>query len=1165
MLFVACISAGGAFAQDSQELLVDLNKEVLADIQDENAASGKLMKIVQLEEGQHMLREVLQDIARQAELKLTYSEQITPLTETFTVEEPKQLTAKQALWKVLEETSLRFGISPTGQLFFFERMAEGKAPIQLETVSGQVTDAASGEPLPGVNVVVKGTTTGTSTDSEGGFELGVPTLQDTLVFSFIGYQTQEVPINGRTSIDVVLQTQAVAGDEVVVVGYGTQREQTLSGSISSVNVEEMEKVSTPTVGQAMMGRTPGVLFTNPSSHPGRPEMDISIRGFGDPLIIVDDNPVSKEYFQELSSNDIESISVLKDASAAAVYGARAGNGVIVVETKQGLTQPPQFSFSSNASWQFEPNPAGVVGSPEYAEMENVALWNEGREPIWTQEEIQLFRSGTDPNYPNNNYRELVIEDYAPQFRNNLSVRGGSEDVTYFVSGEMFNQDGILKSDDINYNRYSLRSNLDIDLTDQLSFGINLSVINREYFGPSTEADRAKSDEGLGPESIMMRIWRARPYCREDHFDEGDTFRLRAHCGGVAVSPTVLMNADWVGFYDWTELYGFGKANLEYDLSEDLLPGLAIGAEFDFGRRYFRQKEHHKRAMQYDRDPETGEFIPIRAANAQSRVVESRAFENELNQKYRLRYENEFNQHDVSVLALYERLSESTDSTRASRRRYILDKPYLFAGPDRDKDNFGTAFEGGRVAYVGRVNYSYADKYLLEVSGRIDASPNFPPDSRWGYFPSASIGWRLSEEPFISENESLSFIDDLKLRVSHGKLGFDAAGAYQYLSTFDFSNPYLYTNGQLTNSLASGPLVNPNITWETMYTSNFGIDFDLFDNQVQGSVDYFYRLRKDVLGSRIQEIPDVVGAELPQENYQKYDDRGIEASASYNYQTTNYGFSIGGNITWSRRKTLITDQPDFSTMEEYRRENLEGEWTDRDWVWMTDGLFTSNEEINNYGVDIDGRNNATIRPGDLKYIDYNGDGRITEADQIVSGGGQRPDLLFGFDLSVNWKGFQLGTLWQGATGYNINMMQSSWSIPFRWGDSPRPKMYTDSYVPEGQPWMDPNTDADALYPRFRTCCPTDHPSWQNGSDHWLVDGSYLRLKNVELSYNLSEPLLSQLGLRNANVSLGGYNIYTFFFADFPMEEFGDPEVITGTGNFTGYPTLGSYQIGINLGF
>ncbi|MEX2438078.1 MAG: SusC/RagA family TonB-linked outer membrane protein, partial [Candidatus Babeliales bacterium] len=696
------------------------------------------------------LSSALQRLAREAKVGISYNpDDIPDQTVGF---EFKNVSVHQALYTLLEGTNLVARLSPTKDVILINKtnnplkLNHSESIIQ-ETVSGRVTDTETGETLPGVNILIKGTTTGTTTATNGIYEFLAPSLNDTLVFSYIGYQTQEIPINGRNELDVQLEYDVMGVEDLVVVGYGTQREQTLTGSISVVDMSGVERVSMPTVGQALMGRTPGVLFHNSSGHPGRTELSINIRGYGAPLIIVDGTPVSEEYFQNINSIDIESVNVLKDASAAAVYGARAGNGVMIVTTKRGNISAPQFSYRGEYARQFTPNKPGLVNASQYAEMENLGNYNQGLPPRWTPEQIELLSNGTDPNYPNHNYWDLVIRDSAPQHQNTLSVRGGSETVQYFVSGEWFNQDGFLRSDAIKYDRYSLRSNLDLYLTERLSMGLDVALTNRDYFGPSTEVDRHKAADGLGPEEIMMRIWRARPYCREDPFDDG---RLRAHCGGVAVSPTILMDTDKVGFYDWNQLYGFSKLNLEYDFSDGIFEGVLLGANFDFNRTYRREKVNHKMATQYDQDPETGEYIVIRSANAFSQVIENQSIVDNINQNYYLKWINQFGQHDFNFLALYERLYDNFDDFSADRRNYEMDIPYLFAGPDLDKNNYGIAREGGREAFVSRLNYSYQDKYLFEINGRFDASPNFPPESRWGFFPSAAIGWRMSEENFMKQ-------------------------------------------------------------------------------------------------------------------------------------------------------------------------------------------------------------------------------------------------------------------------------------------------------------------------------------------------------------------------------------------------------------------------------
>jgi TonB-linked SusC/RagA family outer membrane protein len=466
-----------------------------------------------------------------------------------------------------------------------------------------------------------------------------------------------------------------------------------------------------------------------------------------------------------------------------------------------------------------------------------------------------------------------------------------------------------------------------------------------------------------------------------------------------------------------------------------------------------------------------------------------------------------------------------------------------------------------MGLISRINYDYKGKYLVELNARYDASAKFPPETRWGFFPSASLAWRISEEDFMKN--SLPFLTNLKLRASYGKLGYDQTGSFQYLSTYSITSSYIYdgTTNVLSNGIKADALPNNEITWEKMTTSNIGIDFNLWKNKLEGSFDYFYRLRSDVLGARLASLPNVVGASMPQVNYAKYDNRGWEFSLNHINRIGDIEYTIGGNISYNREKTVFVDQAAYATEEARRRGNRIGEWTDRFWAVQSAGIFQTKEEIMNW-ADQDGKNNATILPGDLKYIDYNGDGKITVDDQVIIGRGTFPKLMFGINMNAGWKGFDISMLWQGASAYDFNMRSApDFTYVFYATDTPMEQMLTGAYVPEN-PWLPTNT-TDVKFPRYRTDgYNRAHSNFNTNSDYWLVNGAYLRLKNIELGYTLPASLTQRWGIEKCKFYVSGYNLVTFSAVDF-MDPEAETNNITTFGSY--YPPVGTYNIGLSLQF
>jgi TonB-linked SusC/RagA family outer membrane protein len=1030
--------------------------------------------------------------------------------------------------------------------------------IQTRNVSGRVISQDDGQGLPGVNVIERGTLNGTVTDVDGRYSLTV-SEGATLSFSSVGYVLQEMPIGNRAAIDITMILDVKTLEELVVVGYGIQEKMNITGSITQINASELTTVPMPTISQGIMGRSPGVFIKNKQGQPGEDGVDINIRGFGTPLIIVDGSPVSLSYFQQLEASEIESLNVLKDAASAAVYGARAGNGVILVTTKRGRVSPPEFTFSVNSGLQFITQMQQPVSSYQYAAMENVALMNEGKEPKWTSEDIQKLRDGSDPiNFPNTDFVKAVLRQYAPQYQTNLNVRGGSESSKYFTSISFYEQRGMVKSDEISHKRFALRSNIDIALTKKLDAGLDLSFTNQDYIGPRFDLEQkfaSEEDVNIRTGGIMNRILRSRSYYSIAPYPDP----TKPVWGGNTATnnPVNMMYMDEIGFKKRTTLYGYGKLNFTYTLPA----GFKAKAAFDLNRTYHRFKDKGIKLEEYEYNRVNDEYIVRNILNDDAQLFERNSLRQNINQQYFLTWDRQFNDHNFSALFVHERLMDDYDIYWASRRDFAFPINYLDGGPDENKDNGGYGTQLRRMAYVSRVTYNYRNKYMFEFNSRWDATDNFPPDTRWGFFPSASVAWRLSEENFIKDN--VRFMDNLKIRASHGNLGYDRIGDFAYLATYSVnSKGYMFEDNKILPSINEDRMPNRFITWEKMTSSNFGIDFQFFGNQIEGSMDYFYRKRTDVLGDRQVSLPNVVGVQMPRENINKFDNRGWELVLNHNRNLGSVNWSIGGNVAWNREKTLWRDEPEYSTMEAWRRGTQIGQWTDRWWMLPTAGLFKTQEEIDNW-ADIDGQGNRSIKPGDVKFIDTDEDGRITNEDMIIAGRGVFPRFFYGLQTSVSWKGFDMNMLWQGAGLYNFNLRHSTGylSMPFYSGISPQTFMYYNYYTPEN-PWIPTNTNARwPIYRDDRTN--RDHQRSYRESQHWLIDGSYIRLKNIEIGYTFPAVLTNRLGINNFRLYVSGYNVLTFS----QLSDYLDPEIDTHPSTQFGdyHPPLGMYNVGAVIKF
>lgn len=1098
------------------------------------------------------VKEVLKNIENQSEFVFMYSEMLIDVNREVSIDSEDQ-KINQVLNDLFAGTNVIYKVKDRFILLTTKEFDGNELFVQQQkSVSGTVTDN-DGQPLPGVTVIVKGTTQGTVTNSTGEYTLNNIPDNAILVFSFVGMQSQEVAVGNQTVTNVSMEEDTIGLEEVIAIGYGTMKRVNLTGSISNVNAEELTEVPMPTIAQSIMGRAPGVFVKNTNGQPGETEISFNIRGFGSPLLIIDGMPASEDDFKQLDPNNIKDFNVLKDAASAAVYGARAGNGVILVTTKRGNISEAKITYTGNYGLQFFPVVPEFVTSEEYSRMENLSRYNQDLDPVWTEEQIEIFANGSQPNrYPNNNWWDLALRKFAPQTQHNLNVQGGTEKVRYFVSGGYFYQEAMPRANDTKYKRYNLRSNLDVKLSEKLNMGVDIAIQYQDYIGPVFQMERTGSKPG-----IMGKIYRHRPYGPSpDQYPESEYLTSYP---GADINALIYAEMDNGGYKSWNTLTG----DLKFSFAYQLPLGFEAKANYRLYKRYDKNKQYELKTPVYNYDWDTEEYSLRSYLNDPSRLYESIAVNTNIDQQYYLTWGKDFNDHEVNALAVYEILSDDNNWFDASRIRYDFDIDYLFAGPDLDKDNNGSAGEGGRKGIITRFNYSYKGKYLFEFNSRYDASPRFPKETRWGFFPSASVGWRLSEENFIKNN--IGFLNNLKLRVSYGKLGFDNTGQFQYLETFRITSAYIYdeSTNELNKGIRADAIPNTKITWEKMTTTNFGLDFNLWESKLEGSFDYFYRLRTDVLGSRILSLPNTVGATLPEVNYAKYDNRGIEINLSHNNGVGEFKYLVGGNLAWNREKTVFVDQNEYASQEAFRRGNKIGEWTDNFWGVMTDGLFTSMEEIQNW-ADQDGRNNATILPGDVKKIDYNNDGRITAEDNVIIGRGVFPKLFFGLNMSLIWRSFDFSMLWQGAGLYDVNVRSApDYRLPFYAGNTPFTYMLTDAYVPEGNPWLPANTD-NARFPLYRTDnYNRSHSSYAN-SDFWLIKGDYIRLKTIELGYTLPQSLLGKWGIDNCKFYVSGYNLVTFSaLTKFYM----DPEIDTSAARVTGdyYPPVGTYNLGVILKF
>lgn len=1006
-------------------------------------------------------------------------------------------------------------------------IAPAHAQAQDHEVSGTVVGQGNGEPLPGVNVLVEGTSIGTATDAQGQYEINAPSAQDTLVFSFVGYETQTVPISGRAIVDVELGADVSALDEVVVVGYGEQKEATVSGAVSEIEPEQLTEVPVSNASELLAGTVPGVITRQTSGVPGSDFTSFRIRGFDSPLVLVDG---VERPFTRLDPNNIASISVLKDASAA-IYGARAGNGVILVTTKRGQKGSPEVSYQGDLSAQQPTFVPERVDAGQYAELFREGQMNYGIEPRFSEEEVEQYQAGTDPAYQSYDWYDALARTWTPMHKHSLSVNGGSDDVRYYVSAGFLDQSSVFESGDLSFQRYNALSNLDADVTDGLTVSLDLSY-RREL----------REEPGINLNDFWNMVSTAQPIYSPT-LPNGEA----AFSGFGNRSPLAATQRSFSGFVEDTREAFNGSLELSYEVP--FLRGLTSSARLAYVFRSQYVKDLNRTYDVYDYNAETEEYTQRGTAGTDN-LGENFDRYQQIYPQVRLDYARDFGDHTFEGLALAEWISEEGLGIGTSRTGLLSSNlPYLFVGSEENIENYSNASEAGRTSFVSRLKYDYADKYIVEGTFRADATHKFPEDSRWGFFPSVSAAWRLSEEPFIRDN--LGFMENLKLRLSYSRSGDDDVAAFQYLTGFNIRGNQNYILGDgVGRVITPTGLSNPNITWLDITLYNAGLDASFWAGRLGLTFNAFYRRVDNIFGTPQQQFPSTFGASLPQLNINTTADRGVEFMISHENTFGDFNYSVSGNLTYAREEYVNWAEEEYDDPDEVRLYQLEGKRVGRTIGYVSDGLFESQEEIDNYDVDQDQSGNSTLHPGDIKYKDLNGDGEITFRDQREIGYGFNPDLSYGINLDMEYKGLSLSALFQGASLYSL-YPQTNAQGAFRNGKIPLDYHYEYRWTPGAE---------DARLPATNATGQGLNANNSRVSDFWVRDGTYIRLKRLNLGYNIPQRWVDPVGLRRLRIYVAGSNLLTFDRLGIFSGSF-DPEDDLSQQS---YPPLRTVSMGINLG-
>ncbi len=981
-------------------------------------------------------------------------------------------------------------------------------------VRGTVT-SSEGEALSGVTVIVENTTTGTVSNARGHYQLKAST-GDTLIFSLLGYESVRMPVSG-TEMNVVLTPDTQQVEEVVVVGYGIQRKVDVTGSVSTVKGQELLKAPVPNLTNALTGKMTGVITKQQSGKPGLDDPTFIIRGkstFGDngTLTLVDGVERS---IGKLDPNEIESITILKDAASAAIYGVRGANGVVLVTTKRGSEGRTRINYSGTVGFQQPTVVPEMMNAYEYAKYLNLAMSNVSSNsiPRFTGAEIEAYRTG---KLPSTNWWKETFRERALMHQHNLTLDGGNDRVRFFISGGMLDQNGLYDQSD--FRRYNIRSNIDTKVTRDLSISVDLA------------GRFEKIGEAAAGDYIFTTVINSKPTERPYVPDSVEPGGLGSN--GLNLSP--IGQAEQGGYHRVENSVFNGTLSATYEFP--FVKGLKIRGRFSYDRWFSNDKTFTTPYdfYTYDRDID---LYTRRTSGGGIDLYEGTAEDQRITVQAMLTYDRKFgNGHTISALALYEGSSYKYRNLQASRVNYIsgaIDQ--IYAGPTKDLSNGGSANETAMMGYALRVNYNYKERYLLQANVRTDGSFNFPKHKRWGVFPAVSVGWRLSEEPFLKDR-----IHNLKLRASYGEFGNDRVAAFQYMTGFVMSSGSVI-NGDYQSGISDKGIANPNITWEKARNFDVGLDFGLFDGALSGELTWFCKKTRDILLPRSASVPESFGATLPDENIGKVDNRGWEAVLRYARQFGDFRMMLEGNLTYARSKVVFMDEA--ANIPEWQRRT--GLPLDQFFGYKAVGLFQSQEEIDAWAVQ-DGNGNASLRPGDIKYEDYDDNGVIDGQDKQRIGRSQIPELIYGLNFSFSWKGLDLTMNWQGAGRFDQFLMWDPFNL-----ESNALRMYMDS-------WHEGNRDA--RYPRLYAGTLQNN---RETSSFWLYNGRYLRLRNLEISYTFSRlGFLRKAGIRGLRIFVSGNNLLTFSKIKHLDPE--APNIHPDNGSFY-YPQMKTYNVGVNIEF
>ncbi|MGB8492613.1 MAG: TonB-dependent receptor [Bacteroidales bacterium] len=988
--------------------------------------------------------------------------------------------------------------------------------LQQVAVSGTITNQ-QGVPLVGVTVAVKGTTIGTISDIDGKYAISNLPQNATLLFSFVGMKTQEILPEGRTQVDVVMAEEAIGLEEVVVIGYGSQKKVNLTGSVASISDTEFQSKPISQSSQALAGLLSGVTVSQGSGRPGYDASSVIIRGMGtfssagnSPLVLVDGLASSLD---DVDPNSIQSISVLKDAASAAIYGTRAANGVILITTKQGQKGKLQISYDNYIGWQKATELPEFLESWEFAELKNEANANEGKAPVYTAEEIAKFKSGSDPdNYPNvPHLKNTLTSGSGFQTNHNLSFTGGDEKNSFLLSLGYLRQDGIVAGN--SYNKYNILLNTDSKIRDNLSLKVNLS-------GNTGLSKEPRHFEGNMMDMIGFAV------------REGPIFAGRKSDGTYGFqdnySPEAWMDSE--SFINNRNNYFLGGVELAWEIFNGFTLSGRAGYKFNNSRN-----DNYIANVVFNPNKTVGpNSLSVTSDNNTLLTLQSLAT-----------YVKKIDMHSFNFLAGFSQEEYRDDWTTAFRDNFPNNLLYeLNAGASSNMQSSGSGSEWALRSYFGRVNYSYDDKYLFEANARYDGTSRFPEKGRWGLFPSFSVGWRISEENFIKEN--YDWISNLKLRASWGKLGNQNVGNYPYQNVLRLGQNYPF-GGSLASGARVTTLANTDIHWEATQVTDIGLDFGLFNNSLNVVFDYFDKTTSDILYTI--SVAKVLGFTPSSVNAGEVKNKGFEVVVNYRKSVGKLDLGLSTNFSYIRNEVTKLANVELDIAQGL----FVGQPLNAMYGYVADGLFVDANDIDSYPSQP-----YAAQPGFVRYKDISGpdgvpDGKVDATYDRKVIGTTFPKFSYGASITADYKGFDFLLQVQGLAGFDKQMAVYEAFAFINNGQIQR--WQADNR------WTAENPDRNAQYIKLTNLLLGSGTTLT--STFWERNASFLRVKNLQIGYSFSNSLIQKLKIDRLRVFVSGQNLFTFnhFYTGW------DPEssYSIATNNHPFYPISSIYSFGVNVKF